>query len=295
MKFILREVSFKLYKKSKQTFSMQILEVIELKEFPFMETNPVIEGTTVRDIINEKNSEKVFILIDYDTKKIWTYNGPKSPLKLQIYGGIIAGMYRKQLKGWFRPFTLNLYSKDHKIFQEILEKPLGGGQAKPIEKSDFSIPTQATQSTSMIIENPKLNKAMEYFNEIPQPPNLIRRFLIIGGSIYTDEEITEALITEKKIITQPVKLGRLNNGFTFFKDHNYSTRLIIKERKIQGIELYIDEKDRAPSLKLKVPVIFEEKFSKPGKLKDLIKAFQIPKQISQDKENPPQNDSVNKS
>ncbi len=264
---------------------MQIFEVVELKEFPFMGTNPVIEGTTVRDIINEKNSEKVFLLIDYDSKRIWTYNGPKSPFRLQIYGGIMAGMFRKQLKGWFRPFTLNLYSEDHQVFQEILEKPLGGGQAKPIEKRDFPIPTQETQSTFMIVANPKLNKAMEYLNEIPQPQNLIRRFLIIGGTIYTDEEITEALITEKKTIIRPEKLGRLNNGFTFFEDHNYSTRLIIKERKIQGIELYIDREDRAPSLELKIPVIYEEKFSKPGNLKDVIKAFHIPKQLPQDKEN----------
>jgi len=181
------------------------------------------------------------------------------------------------------------------LFQEILERPLGGGQAKPIEKNDFPKPTQETQSTFMIVTNPKLNQAMEYLNEIPQPQNLTRRFLIIGGTIYTDEEITEALVTEKKTIIQPEKLGRLNNGFTFFEDHDYSTRLIIKERIIQGIELYIDREDKAPSLELKIPVIYEEKFSKPGNLKDIIKAFHIPKQSPQEKERQLQNDSDNKS
>lgn len=278
---------------------MQVFEVIELPEFPYMATREVIEGTIVRDIVNENTNEKVLLLIDHDTKRIWIYNALKSPFKIQIYGGILAGLLRQQLRLFYRIYPLNFYHKDDQEFQEVLNKPLAGGRARSIEKQDFRKP-QETQSTFMLVENPKLNQAMEYLKEIPQPRNLIRRFLIIGGTIYTDEEITESLITEKKTIIRPEKLGRLNNGFSFFEDHNYSTRLTIKERKIQGIELYIDEKDKAPSLKLKVPVIYEEKFSKPGKLKDLIKAFQLPKQTSQDKEeeekeNPPQNDSVNKS
>ena len=255
---------------------MQVFEVIELPEFPYMATREVIEGTIVRDIVNENTNEKVLLLIDHDTKRIWIYNALKSPFKIQIYGGILAGLLRQQLRLFYRIYPLNFYHKDDQEFQEVLNKPLAGGRARSIEKQDFRKP-QETQSTFMLVENPKLNQAMEYLKEIPQPRNLIRRFLIIGGTIYTDEEITESLITEKKTIIRPEKLGRLNNGFSFFEDHNYSTRLIIKERKIQGIELYIDKEDKAPSLELKIPVIYEEKFSKPGKMKDLEKSFLVPK------------------
>ena len=74
-------------------------------------------------------------------------------------------------------------------------------------------------------------------------------------------------------------MGRLNNGFTLFTDHNYSTRLIIKDRKIQGLELYIKKDDKSTPLELLVPVIYEEKFNKPGSLEDLIRAFKIPDQL----------------
>jgi len=104
--------------------------------------------------------------------------------------------------------------------------------------------------------------------------------MIISGTIYTDEEITESFLKEEKSSLKPIKLGRLNNGFTFFQDHNYSTRLIIKERKIQGIELFIHKDDKSPAFKIDIPVIHEDKFNKPGSMKSLIQAFQIPKQIN---------------
>ncbi|MFW9949491.1 MAG: hypothetical protein ACFFKA_05135, partial [Candidatus Thorarchaeota archaeon] len=117
---------------------MQLFEVIELREFPYFLTVQVEEGELVKDILTEINNYKVFIMVDHDTKRIWTYNGPYSSLKLQIYGGILAGMLRTQLRMFYRVYTLNEYNKEDKEFQEILEKSLGQGRARNIEKSDFS-------------------------------------------------------------------------------------------------------------------------------------------------------------
>ena len=121
--------------------------------------------------------------------------------------------------------------------------------------------------------------------------------MIIGGNIFADEEITEAFVKGEINVIRPVKLGRLNNGFTLFRDHNYSTRLIIKDRKIQGIELYIKEEDKSPPLELKIPVIYEEKINKPGSIEKLIKAFQIPNQLPEDnnEEAAPKDDTTNQS
>ncbi|MFX0021927.1 MAG: hypothetical protein ACFE9S_06345 [Candidatus Hermodarchaeota archaeon] len=258
---------------------MQIFEVVELAEFPYMETQEVGEGQNVSDILNENNDDKVYLLVDHDTKRIWTYNGSKSSLKLQIYGGILAGMLRKQLRLFYRIYPLNLYSLEDKEFQELLGKPIGGGRANPIVKNDFPEPTPDKIIADVSISNPKINTAIEFINELPNPDNLLRRFMIVGGTIFTDEEVTESFLKEEKTNLKTVKLGRLNNGFTFFQDHNYSTRLIIKERNIQGLELFIPEDDKSPIFKIDIPVIYEDKFSKPGSMKSLIKAFQIPKQI----------------
>ena len=83
---------------------MQIFEVIELKEYPYMETREVVQGKIVGDILNETSVERVFLLVDHDTKRIWTYNGPHSSFKVQIYGGILAGKLRQQLKLFYMIF-----------------------------------------------------------------------------------------------------------------------------------------------------------------------------------------------
>ena len=49
---------------------MQIFEVIETKEFPYMETREVLQGQVVGDILNETSVERVFLLVDHDTKRI---------------------------------------------------------------------------------------------------------------------------------------------------------------------------------------------------------------------------------
>ncbi|MHA2280967.1 MAG: hypothetical protein ACXAC5_08955 [Promethearchaeota archaeon] len=260
-----------------------------------METKEVVEGTTVRDIINNDSKQKAFLIIDHDTKRIWTYNNPQCSLKIQIYGGILAGMFRRQLRLFYRVYPLNMYSTTDKEFQEVVDKQLGAGRVKPIEKKDFSQPTPDRFIVDASIQNPNMNKAIEYVSQFPQPENLVRRFMIIGGQIFTDEEISESFLKEEKNVIRPVKLGRLNNGFTLFKDHNYSTRLIIKDRKIQGIELYIDKNDISSSLELQIPVIFEEKFSKPGSVKNLLKAFKIPDKLTGENDKTSQDDSINQS
>jgi hypothetical protein len=265
---------------------MQIFEVVELSEYPYMETRELAEGQIVKDILNEKNAEKVFILVDHDTKRIWTYNGFRSYFKLQIYGSILADMLRKQLKLFYRIYPLNKYSSDDKVFKEIMEKHIGGGKAKPIVKSDFPEMKPEKYAMNIYALNPKINQALEYMQEFPPPDSFDRRFTIVGGTIFTSEEVTESFLEEEKIVMKTTKLGRLNNGFTFFQDHNYSTRLIIKERMIQGIELYIEENDKSPTFKLEIPIIQEDKFKKSGTITSLIKAFQIPKKLKEEeKEN----------
>ncbi|UCC21002.1 MAG: hypothetical protein JSV62_06890 [Promethearchaeota archaeon] len=263
---------------------MQIFEVVELLDFPYMETREVVQGQIVGDILNDASIDKVYLLVDHDTKRIWAYNGLKSSFKIQIYGGILAGKLRQQMRLFYRVYPLNLYSKEDPEFQKLLERQIGGGRAKPIEKKDFPEPTPDKYAENISVSNPNINKAFEYINQFPHPDELIKRFTIIGGTIFTDEEVTESFLKEEKTVLKPVKLGRLNNGFTFFQDHNYSTRVIIKERNIQGIELYINKDDKSPTFKIEIPVIQEDKFRKPGSMKDLIKAFQIPKKIIEEKD-----------
>jgi len=205
------------------------------------------------------------------------FNGRTSPLKLQIYGGILAHMLRKQLKLFYRVYSLNKFEKNDKIFQEILERPLGAGRAKIIDENDFSQQLHDSASSSNItIFSPRFKSAIEIIKEYPIPEGYKRIFLIIGGTIYSEEEEVESLLSEERISFKETKMGRLNDGFTFFKDMNYAIRLIVHNKTIQGIELFIREDEEIKPLEIETPIIYEERFSKEGNIDDLIKAFQIP-------------------
>ncbi|GAH66528.1 unnamed protein product, partial [marine sediment metagenome] len=194
---------------------MQIFEALELREFPYFLTVDVDEGEIVGKVImDDLNSRKVYLLIDHDTKRIWTYNGPNSSLKLQIFGGILAGMFRKQLRLFYRVYSLNFYSKDGPEFQEVMNKPIGAGRAKSIDKKDFSDSGMQSTKKEMIIHSYRLSRAMENINLCSKPEDLKRIFIIIGGIIYSEEEVPEAMLIEERYSTNLVKLGKLNNGFT---------------------------------------------------------------------------------
>jgi len=271
---------------------MQLFEAFELKEYPYMETKEVIKGETIGDIINEKNNDKVYLIVDHDGKRIWTYNGLKSPFKLQVYGGILASMLRKQLKLFYKVFPLNRYSEKDKEFIEVMEKLMGGGRARAISKEDFPKTSDVKIIGSELSVHPYLNvgKAFEYLSELPKPEKYIRKFMLVGGNIYSDEEITESFVKEQKTVIKPAKMGKLNRGFTFFKDLNYTTRLIVKDRKVQAIELYTEKDDKPPLLELTVPIIYEEKFSNIGDMNLVVNAFQIPDELpemAETEETPP--------
>jgi len=143
---------------------VQIFEALEVRENPYFLTVEVEEGEIVADVINNMNSRKVYLLVDHDTKRIWTYNGQNSPFKLQIYGGILAGMMRKQIGIFYRVFALNKYSSDDPEFENVMTKPIGPGKAKSIEKEDFSKSVNQSTLTNILIHNPKLNQALENIN-----------------------------------------------------------------------------------------------------------------------------------
>ena len=254
----------------------QIFEVLEVREFPYFVTINIDDVSVVAEVINVTNSRKVYLLVDHNKKRIWTYNGQNSPFKLQIYGGILAGMLRKQLKLFYRVYALNMYSTENPEFQDVMVQSVAPGRAQSISKEDFSEAVIDGTVGEIIIHNPRISKAMENINLYAQPEDLKRIFLIIAGNIYSEEETPEALLKEEEYSPNLVKMGRLNNGFTFFSDRNYSTRIIMRSRKIQGIELYINSYEKLPYLRIKSPIIKEEKISNEGDMDTLMAAFQIP-------------------
>ena len=260
----------------------QIFEVLEVREFPYFVTIDIDDVPIVGEVINVMNSRKVYLLVDHNKKRIWTYNGRNSPFKLQIYGGILAGMLRKQLKLFYRVYALNMHSTESPEFQEVMIQSIGPGRAQAINKDDFSKTVIDGTVGEIILHNPGLKKARETINSYAQPEDLKRIFLIIAGNIYSEEDILEAILEEEKHSTNLVKMGRLNNGFTFFSDRNYSTRIIVRNRTIQGIELYVNNFENLPSLRIKSPIIHEEKISNKGDMDTLMKAFQIPESLPDD-------------
>ena len=258
--------------------SLQIFEAIELKEFPYMRTKVILEGGTIREILlNSDNEEKAYLLVDDDLKRIWTYNSEKCSFKLQIYGNLLAHMLSRQLRLFYRVYALNIYKKSDQKFQELLDKQISGGRAESITEDDFKTPTYGinVRPDISVIQAIDVNKAIEYIEDIPQPEDFVRKFLIIGGNIFTDIETTESILTEEKSVRKPLKLGRLNRGFTLFDDA-YSLRLIVNNRSVQGLELYVNKNIKPEALDLNIPVFEDERFSNAGNIDVLLNSFQIP-------------------
>lgn len=264
---------------------MQIFEVIELNEFPWMGTQEILEAGTVADILKEENENKVFLLVDHDTKQILTYNGRISPFKLQIYGGILAKMLRAQLRLFYRVMQLNLYPKNDKIFSELLKKPINGGKAQPIVNSDFLADQKeepAERDLSVHI-GLKSRHANQYLSELPKLEGYSKKLSIVGNSVYIDEDVVEKFLDEEKISYKAEKMGSLNRGFTFFEEVNYSTRILIKNRIVQGIELYVHKDKEMSVLDVGIPVIYEKKLHESQNFDNIVKAIKIPDKLPEDK------------
>ncbi|MFO8019197.1 MAG: hypothetical protein R6U96_11215 [Promethearchaeia archaeon] len=265
---------------------MQIFKTIILKKYPYMKTEEVTEGETVKEILKAPDhQDHVYLLVDHDKKRILTYNGPKSSLKLQIYGGILAHKLRIQLRGFYRIFLLNRHLMDSDFFTEALKSPLGGGRAEEITESDFTEQHELEQKrkTLSVHQDLQVNEALNYIKELPKPEGLRRECILIGNNIFVDEKKTKALITDKKEEKTIKKMGKLNTGFTFFGDRKYSTRLIIRNKKVQGIELFVPKDNKSEKiLSLKVPVIYDEKVSQSRDINQLVKAFNIPEEYPGD-------------
>ena len=125
-------------------------------------------------------------------------------------------------------------------------------------------------------------KIMDFLKDIPRPDGHEIKFVLIGDNVYSEEEDIETFVKEEKSVKKPIKLGKLNQGFTFFDAESYSTRLVVKNRKVQGIELYVPKDQDLPALKVDVPIIQEDRFTKKGEMDVLINAFQIPESLPDD-------------
>jgi len=118
---------------------MQIFEVYELTKPPYCAAKRVIGGTVVSDVINDANKYKVYLLVDHDTRKVWIYIGSRCSLKLQGHSTILANQLIRQLRFFHKIYSLNKYSKHDKEFQILMNKKLGLGRAKPIERKEENI------------------------------------------------------------------------------------------------------------------------------------------------------------
>ncbi|MHA1688799.1 MAG: hypothetical protein ACTSUN_05605, partial [Promethearchaeota archaeon] len=190
---------------------MQVFEVHEIDQYPYMETKEVLEGLYIKDVIMEKGKEKVFLLVDHIIKRIWIWNGPESSIKLQVYGALLANRLRNQLKLFYRVYFLNTLSKKDPKFLEIINAKIGKGKARDIKKEDFGDLNQLRMNPSYITIFKSLNKhkIIEQLQELPIPDNMVRKFIIMGGDIHAEEEIIKNFVKEEKIIKKPEKLGRI--------------------------------------------------------------------------------------
>ncbi len=279
---------------------MQVFEVIELENSPYMETKELFleafTEITAKDLIDKK---KVLIFIDHNEKRIWTYYGSKTSIKLQMFGGILAKKFRAQLKLFYRISNMNEYALNNKKIQKIVEQKVGPGRAQPITRENFNkftIPGEKTGTVKDVCVHTGLNRkdALELLKSIPLPENFYPKIILIGGDFYSYESELNSYIVKKNEKITIKKLGQIPNGIFFDKTYTYSSRLIIKNGKVQALEYYIPKDLKIEAEQLKIPIFLEEKFLTPRNISSLFKSMKIPEKLMEEpaaKEQPKLNSS----
>jgi len=198
---------------------IQIFEVVEVSDYPFFLTLEVEEGEIVADVIKNIKTSKAYLLVDHDLKRIWTYNGIDSSFRLQLFGEILAGVMRRQIGIFYRIFPLNKYSMDSPDFQTILQKPIGPGRAKPINRESFpdiNLDKALIDALVRKLRFRKLKKSVSYDDHI--------KIIVFGD----DNVEKTSLITRYIYGFFKDDLKRLTIGIDF-----YSKTLNLDDKKIK--------------------------------------------------------------
>ena len=257
-----------------------------------------LEGNTVGDVLTDSH---VALIVDTTSREIYIYKGNKSALVLYF----IALRLAKELKRVKRGFFSIKKSIEPDLLESLRSKPITNGNSVPELKNpglfETDEPPKAPADPSKIqdieqdalwrerltpkeipvFQNIKITKNLDDLKELPDVPEFRTEMVMINTSVFSYSEDLSSFLKGRKVNRRLVKLGNLPEGYFFTE--GLSSRITIKQGRVQSIELLRKESDKKTQTgRINAPVLFIPRILTERSLNLIQDAFQRPEKVSID-------------
>ncbi|MHA1473734.1 MAG: hypothetical protein ACTSQ5_00965 [Promethearchaeota archaeon] len=229
---------------------MQVFEVLRSIETRLIPGN----NSQIKEIISS-DKDKVYLITDDDSKKIFILKGERSTLVYYFIALKLAKEIRKSKRGFFRIEEIKSEEQAVKIMEMIVNDI---GSIKEFVNPDVHSkedPIMDPNNTNVVILNTdpawreriqpsnllvfqKKQKTYLIFDQIkknPLDPNYKTDLVLIDSSIYTPTKKLTNFLIDRKEERVYEKIGELTEGKFFSPEYN--CRFIVKGEYINSIEL----------------------------------------------------------
>ncbi|MHA1144654.1 MAG: hypothetical protein ACTSRW_07950 [Candidatus Helarchaeota archaeon] len=196
--------------------------------FPDGELQFVIQACLLKDIINEENLDKVFLILNHAGREAWIWIGPKAQVQKKFACARAARRIISDRRLSYRIRTADGYGDEPKEFKSLLDCSL---------------------RTAMRKEGPPLEilKLQRYLLRTPVPEGMRREACIIGNKMY----VTVTKQAMGQVSTVYGENDFIPDGVVDLPE-NYRIRIFSSHGTIQAVEFLVPikkEKNRSTNQK----------------------------------------------
>ncbi len=275
---------------------MQIFEILRTIETRLIPGN----NSQIKEIISP-DKDKVYLITDDDSKKIFILIGERSTLVYYFIALKLAKEIRKSKRGFFGIEEIKSEEQVAKIMDMIVNdigsikefvNPDVHSKEDPImDPNNINVVILNTdpawreriQPSNLLVFKKKQNTDI-IFDQIkknPLDPKYKTDLVLIDSSIYTPTKKLTNFLKDRKEERVYEKIGELTEGKFFSPEYN--CRFIVKGEYINSIEL-IRKKDsmNTNAYKINAPVLFIRRIITERSIETLKDSFNLPKADSID-------------
>jgi len=268
---------------------MQIFEILRSIETRLITGN----NSQIKDIISP---EKVYLITDDTSKKIFILKGERSTLVYHFIAQKLAKEIRKSKRGFYGIEEINTEEQalqikekvadDTGIIKEFVNPDIHSKEDPIMDPNNTNVVFLDTdpgwreriQPSNLQVFKKKQNKEhiFDQIKQNPLDPNYKTDIVLIDSSIYTPTKKLTNFLKDRKEERVYEKIGELTEG-KFFSPQ-YMCRFIVKGENINSIEL-IRKKDQVEmnTDKINAPVLYIRRIISERSIEILKESFDLPK------------------
>lgn len=213
-------------------------------------------------------SDKVLILIDDDTKKVWIWKGSGAPVRQKFISARVANQIRQERGLTYKTLSIDEGDESEEFLNSIGVKPKKAKRPPlPAEPKPAAAPVATPRPVPMPAaptpepavrkpETPKTPTTLSAPSPMPSPaPSIVapleaevisklekieiprgyeRELVIVGNEVYAITEYRTIFLGEKKVETKLERAAKLPEGIFFAE--GYTPRVIVDKGRVLAVE-----------------------------------------------------------